>query len=335
MFRRVLAALLLVALAAALLVVTWPQLLGLERTFVVAQIVSLRGLAVFISAVLVVTLLLISIVYPGARRFTASVALVLLVFCGVTFALLATRGFGGPGFQTKADRDLTVFSWNTLGDSPGAKRIAELALAQKADIVVLPETSLDTASIVAAIMTQAGSPMNVLHVSLDEISKARTTSLLISNDLGAYQVDEAAGSTATLPSLVATPLDGDGPVIVAAHPVSPIPGEMKNWTDGLAWLATQCARPNVIVAGDFNSTLDHYGDLAGTGELGDCVDGARATGSAAVGTWPTQLPQLMGAPIDHVMATDGWQFVGFRVIGSDDGSGSDHRPIVAQLRPGK
>jgi hypothetical protein len=35
-----------------------------------------------------------------------------------------------------------------------------------------------------------------------------------------------------------------------------------------------------------------------------------------------------------VMASAGWTFVGFRVIGSEDGAGSDHRPIVAQLRPG-
>jgi endonuclease/exonuclease/phosphatase (EEP) superfamily protein YafD len=58
-----------------------------------------------------------------------------------------------------------------------------------------------------------------------------------------------------------------------------------------------------------------------------------ATGNAAVGTWPTSFPQLLGAPIDHVMATDDWEVVGFRVIGSRDGEGSDHRPVLAQLRP--
>ena len=33
------------------------------------------------------------------------------------------------------------------------------------------------------------------------------------------------------------------------------------------------------------------------------------------------------------MATPDWEIVGFRVIGSHDGAGSDHRPVVAQLRP--
>jgi endonuclease/exonuclease/phosphatase (EEP) superfamily protein YafD len=93
----------------------------------------------------------------------------------------------------------------------------------------------------------------------------------------------------------------------------------------------------VILAGDLNSTLDHYTGLDAasdaSGGLGGCRDAARVTGNAAVGTWPTNVPPLLGAPIDHVMATPNWDVVGFRVIGSLDGAGSDHRPVVAQLRP--
>jgi hypothetical protein len=33
------------------------------------------------------------------------------------------------------------------------------------------------------------------------------------------------------------------------------------------------------------------------------------------------------------MATPDWRIVGFRVVSSHDGDGSDHRPVVAQLRP--
>jgi endonuclease/exonuclease/phosphatase family metal-dependent hydrolase len=109
---------------------------------------------------------------------------------------------------------------------------------------------------------------------------------------------------------------------------------MAAWRSGLLWLADRCAGDNVIVAGDLNSTLDHYTALGvDGGDVGRCRDAARATGNAAVGTWPTSFPQLLGAPIDHVMATDDWEVVGFRVIGSRDGEGSDHRPVLAQLRP--
>ena len=45
----------------------------------------------------------------------------------------------------------------------------------------------------------------------------------------------------------------------------------------------------------------------------------------------TQLPSLLGAPIDHVMSTSEWTTTGMRVIESHDGFGSDHRPILATL----
>jgi len=355
MFRRILAAVVLLALAAVLVVVFWPQLFGLERQPVVAQIVSMRGLAVLLASALVILFTLFSLLSARARRFASGVALLLLAFSVLTVAVLATRGFGDPAMQTTAPGDVIVLSWNTLGDAPGPETIARLALETEADIVVLPETSAETAELAGAIMSAAGRPVQALHLSLDEVSKARTTAVLIATELGAYERDDEAGTTPSLPSLVLRPVDGSGPVIVAAHPVAPVPGEMAAWRAGLEWLAIQCEQRNVILAGDLNSTLDHYaglsargGEGAGTegpdatedtggsaeqGDLGRCRDAARATGNAAVGTWPTSFPPLLGAPIDHVMATADWEIVGFRVVGSHDGEGSDHRPVLAQLRP--
>src|SRR5205085_12682675 len=59
-----------------------------------------------------------------------------------------------------------------------------------------------------------------------------------------------------------------------------------------------------------------------------CRDGALATRNAAVGTWPTSMPALIGTPIDHVLATPNWTFTGFRVLSDDDSAGSDHRPVL-------
>jgi endonuclease/exonuclease/phosphatase (EEP) superfamily protein YafD len=334
MFRRILAAAALVALAIVLLLAAWPQLVGLERQAGIAQVVSLRGLAVLVAAALIILFGAFSLTAVRTRRFTTSVLVLLLAFCAITVAVLSTRGFGAPTPPAAQPGDVTVLSWNTLGDAPGAEEIATVAAETGADIVVLPETSADTAAIVAALLTTAGKPMDELHLSLDEISKARTTAVLISTELGEYARDDSAGSTETLPSLVARPVDGTGPTIVAAHPVAPVPGEMAAWRSGLQWLADRCAGRNVILAGDLNSTLDHYTGLGSDGgDVGRCHDAARATGAAAVGTWPTPLPLLLGAPIDHVMATDDWQIVGFQVISSRDGAGSDHRPVVAVLRP--
>ena len=334
MFRRTLAAIVIVAVAAALLVAAWPQLFGAATAPVVAQVVSMRSLAVAIALVAVVALTLIALISSRVRRFAASLAIVLLVFSALTVAVLSTRGFGNPGFESAAANDVTVLSWNTLGDAPGADTIATLALDTGAEIVTLPETSRETGAQVAALMESAGSPMWVYTVAYDEVSKARSTTLLISTTLGEYDVDTNATTTAVLPSVVAAPRNGTGPTIIAVHAVAPLPGEMTHWRTDLQWLAAACASSNVIMAGDFNSTLDHYAGLGVKGAtIGGCSDAALATGTAAVGTWPALLPALLGAPIDHVMSTPNWRVTGMRVVQSEDGAGSDHRPILVQLSP--
>jgi endonuclease/exonuclease/phosphatase (EEP) superfamily protein YafD len=45
------------------------------------------------------------------------------------------------------------------------------------------------------------------------------------------------------------------------------------------------------------------------------------------------VPQVLGSPIDHVLATPDWRVEAFRVLDGYDDAGSDHRPIVATLSP--
>jgi len=335
MFHRILAAIFIVAIAAALVVAAWPQLFSLEQTAGIAQVVSLRGLAAAVAFVAVLGLTLISLLSVRMHRFTASLAIVALAFCALNLVVLATRGFGSHGFETKAEGDITVLSWNTLGDAPGAQTIAELALLNDADVVTLPETTHELGFEIAQLMADGDRPMWVHTLAYDEVSKSRSTTILISVDLGEYTIDESSRTTSTLPSLVAVPQNGQGPTFVAVHAVAPIQGEMANWRSDLEWIAEQCRASNIILAGDFNSTLDHYAALVDGSDfaLGSCTDAASATDNAAIGTWPTQLPSLLGAPIDHVMTSNDWSVTGMRVIESHDGHGSDHRPILATLSP--
>jgi endonuclease/exonuclease/phosphatase (EEP) superfamily protein YafD len=337
MFRRVLSAAVIVLLGAVLLLAAWPQLVGIQREAGVVQVTTLRGMLAAVAVLCAVLFTLVAALSVNLRRFAGAVALLLLLFAGIQFAVLSTRGAGNLAFETKAPGDLTVLAWNTLGDSPQAQVTIDLILTEDADIVVLPETSQEYARAVQSGLGAAGVEMQVIPLSYDLLSKARSTIVLISLELGEYARDDSRGGTDTLPSVLAVPVDGTGPTIVGAHPVAPVPGEMTGWRQGLDWLAARCAGDNVILAGDLNSTLDHYTGLDAasdaSGGLGGCRDGARVTGNAAVGTWPTSVPTLLGAPIDHVMATENWEFVGFRVITTHDGAGSDHRPVVAQLRP--
>jgi endonuclease/exonuclease/phosphatase (EEP) superfamily protein YafD len=337
MFRRVLSAAVVVVLGVVLLIAAWPQLLGIQREAGVVQATTMRGLLTAVALLGAVLFVLVAAAGRGVRRFAGAVALLLLLFAGIQLAVLTTRGAGDLVFAAKEPGDLTVLGWNTLGDTPPVRTTVDLITAEDADIVVLPETSVEYADLVASELRGAGIPMQVIPLSYDLISKARSTMVLISDDLGEYVRDDSRGGTDTLPSVLAVPVDGSGPVIVGAHPVAPVPGEMAQWRQGLDWLAARCAGENVILAGDLNSTLDHYTGLDAasdaSGGLGGCRDGARVTGNAAVGSWPAVLPTLLGAPIDHVMATPNWDFVGFRVITTLDQAGSDHRPVVAQLRP--
>ena len=88
------------------------------------------------------------------------------------------------------------------------------------------------------------------------------------------------------------------------------------------------------MAGDFNATVDHMGALGvDGGTLGLCHDTASETGNGAVGTWSTEMPALLGAPIDHVMASSDWKATGSLVLRSLADSTSDHRPLIVQLEP--
>lgn len=326
----------LVLLALGLGLLFWPQLLGLQRQPIVAQLIAFRTIALAGGLALALLLLLLALLSRRARRGAAAALVVVLVFAGAQAAVAASRGFGDPApasTATQGPSSLTVLVWNTRGDAPGAERIARLALAQGADVVSLPETSEATAARVAVLMRAAGRPMWVHNRYFDTVLKARTTSLLISAKLGRYALDLSAGSTRRLPSGVFRPVNGNGPVFVAVHPVAPVPGEMSAWRQGLQWIADRCTGSNVIAAGDFNSTLDHWAGLGrGGGQLGTCRDGALARGAASLGTWPIRLPIQAGSAIDHVMATPDWTFTGFQVIRTEDNAGSDHRPIVATLQ---
>ncbi|GAA4670683.1 endonuclease/exonuclease/phosphatase family protein [Frondihabitans cladoniiphilus] len=334
MFRRFVSFVLLLALAAALLVVVLPQLVGVQREHYTAQLVSFRGIAAVAAVVVAVVLLLVAILLRPIRGFLRGAAVLLVVFALVSAGIVFERGTGDTKFQAKATGDITVLSWNTEGSRPGAATIAALALATKADVVSLPETSKATADAVTAALTAAGKPMQEFNLTYDELDPSHSTSLLISTALGKYTQSTATKTTETLPTVIATPDDASKPIIVGVHSAAPVPALLSEWRSGLSYLAKLCSGDDMVMAGDFNSTLDHQAGLGDqSAALGNCRDAAQATGNAGVGTWPTRLPALLGTPIDHVMATADWRATGMRVIETQDEAGSDHRPIVAQLSP--
>ncbi|MFG6476337.1 endonuclease/exonuclease/phosphatase family protein [Microbacterium sp. P06] len=339
--RRVIGVLVALLCAAGAAVVTWPQLFRLERTFPIAQIVSFRGLVAALFAALAVLALIFALARP-VRALALSLAGIALLAAGANAGILAYRGIGTEALPEKTDSSIRVMTWNTAGSATAPDTIAQIAVAMDADIITLPETTIDTGEKVAIVMGDLGQPMWAHHAEYGEYGidgwDATSTTVLISPDLGDYSVIESSqdgtSNTSTVPSAVAMPTSGDGPIVVAAHAVAPRQSYMQQWRNDLQWLADQCSADNVILAGDFNATLDHMSGLGvDGGVLGRCHDAASETGNGAVGTWTTELPALAGAPIDHVLVSPRWQPTGSAVLKSLDASGSDHRPVVVQLEP--
>ncbi|HWM17249.1 MAG TPA: endonuclease/exonuclease/phosphatase family protein [Microbacterium sp.] len=324
------------AIAAAVL--TWPAFFRVERTFPIAQIVSFRGLLALAFAVLLVIALLLAIARP-LRGFALAVALIAAVAMVTNVAIVVTRGTGTETLPAKTESSIRVLTWNTAGSATSPETVAQIAVAMDADIVTLPETTIDTGEAVALAMRDLGHRMWAHYTDYPSTEwDAGSTTLLISPELGDYAVIESSldgsSNTSTVPSAVAMPTSGDGPIVVAAHAVAPRQSYMQYWRSDLQWLADQCADANVIMAGDFNSTIDHMSNLGvDGGTLGRCHDGAAETGNGGVGTWSAEIPGLLGAPIDHVMASSHWKPTGSLVLRSMDDSGSDHRPLIVQFEP--
>lgn len=323
-------------------IVTWPQFFRLERTLPFAQIVSVRAAVLAAFAIVLVVALLLSIARP-LRAFAASIAAICVLAAVANAAILVARGLGTEELPAGTDTSLRVMTWNTAGAATDPAEIAQTAVAMQADIVALPETTIETGEAVAIAMREMGRPMWAHHEDYRNREDwaqwdANSTTLLISPDLGDYAVVESVASgttnTSTVPSVVAMPVDGEGPIVVAVHAVAPRQNAMSQWRGDLQWVADQCASDNVILAGDFNATVDHMDRLGSDGAtLGRCADAAAQTGNGAVGTWTTEVPALLGTPIDHVMATDAWVATGSVVLRSQDAAGSDHRPLIVQYEP--
>ena len=327
-----------VMFAIAVAVLTWPSFFRLERTFPIAQIVSFRGLLAIAFAALAIVALLFAIARP-MRAFALTVALIAVVSVVANVAVVAARGVGTDTLPAKTEDSIRVMTWNTAGSATAPDTVAQIAVAMDADIVTLPETTIETGEKVALAMRDLGHPMWAHYTDYPSTQwDAGSTTLLISPELGDYSVIESSldgsSNTSTVPSAVAMPTTGDGPIVVAAHAVAPRQSYMEYWRDDLQWLADQCVDDNVIMAGDFNATIDHMSNLGvDGGTLGRCRDGAVETGNGGVGTWTTEIPALVGAPIDHVMASSHWKPTGSLVLRSMDSSGSDHRPLIVQFEP--
>lgn len=227
--------------------------------------------------------------------------------------------------------DLTVVSINVFLDRMSPRTVADLVVSRRADVVALPEATAGFAAEVVALAGRSG--VEYRAATDGDTAPPRPngrregpypTSLLVRADLrpvfraGAPALPQGA-VTADLP----------GPLSVAAvHPLAPVPGQEPAWAADHEVLARACAAGGpLVLAGDFNATLDHS-PLRGVLAAG-CVDAAEATGSGLRGTWPAAAAWPLRVPIDHVLLTPAAGTVaGYEVV---DLPGTDHRVLVVGI----
>ena len=203
-------------------------------------------------------------------------------------------------------------------------------------MVVLPETSAEYGQAIADLLAQDGLRYTVFSAG-DQKDDADPTTVLVNAVIGDYEQAQApAGAghgTVLLRPAGEAELNGHRrPTILGVHTHAPVPGSMEEWLTSVEVVVGQCRgagqgpEPGLVIAGDFNATLDH----APMKDLGGCADAGLEAGIGGVSTWPTSShTTLLGSPIDHVLAdSSAWRTRSASVLTL---SGSDHRALVVEL----
>lgn len=328
-----------------------------------AQLVALRsGLVVGFGLMALVTgaSALIRILRREGGRRTTAAALVLLIAAVGHAWVLCSRGLGNDESSPAAlapagsisadpadwDGGLTVFSFNTHYSEAYRVELAVAIRRAAAEVVVLPETSAEYGQAIADLLVQDGLRYTVFSAG-DQKDAADPTTVLVGAVIGDYEQAQApagAGHGAVLlrPAGEAELNGHRRPTILGVHTHAPVPGSMEEWLASVEVVVGQCRgdgsdgdgsdgagpapEPGLIIAGDFNATLDH----APMKDLGGCADAGLEVGIGGVSTWPTSShTTLLGSPIDHVLAdSTAWRARSASVLTL---SGSDHRALVVEL----
>lgn len=309
---------LLVVAAAAVGVL--PDLLGLDGRSPFAQLVAFRP-------TLLAGLLVLAVgatVAAGVRKRGWTLAVGLLAVTAVGTAMVAPRALAGvtvPDPDAPARPALTVLSFNTYEGKADVDALAALIRETKPDLIALPESAGRFRDKLAPLVPDYRfSPSQERGPDVEGVTAAVRTNL---GDV-AVQVDRST----EVPSVMVSG-GGLGTLrFVAVHAVAPTPGAVSQWRSDLASVGRWCAGPQsgpVIVAGDFNSTLDHSEFRSATTA---CTDSAAYSGEGLVGTWPSSSPRWLGTQIDHVLVRGG---VAPESVSVRDIPGSDHRAVLARL----
>jgi endonuclease/exonuclease/phosphatase family metal-dependent hydrolase len=291
-------------LIAWLVVLPWAvwaavRVLGLERGFPFVQLMAFTPYVVLLALVAGVLAALLR------RRAPAAVAAATVV---VLATLLAPRAIGAD--SDARGRELRIMTANAFYGRLHADELAALVRRERVDVLTVQELSPQLAQWLENLM-----PHKVT------LPKPRGGSGIYSmRPLRPLQPFEGASS-----DMAAAELEG-GVKIISVHVAVPLRGDdLPRWRADLRNLpAAAPDGPVQLLAGDFNSTLDHDAlrELVGRGYR----DAAEVTGAGFRPTW--QGRRAPPVTIDHILVPER---VGVRDVAVHELPRSDHDSVVATV----
>lgn len=335
------------AIAALAMLTLKPELLpwtsNLVLTFPFAQLVALRGWEAIILAVAAVFFLVLGLVrrfIMRRGRISLALSLVLILCAGVHGATIVHRGiFNEPKLSTDygvseggmGDGSITLMQFNTQGGRVPVSDLANAIEENGVDVVTLAETSLSHGEKLVQELAARGLSFQIFHNKRSKyLADWGSTVVLISAGMGKYAEKEAPQSLQekNVVALAVAPVSGKGPAVLAVHAESPSESGrvMQVWREEISALYGLCKEnSNMIIAGDFNSTVDHEVSLGGS----PCNDAMIQAGSGGLGTWPSNISPYLGSVIDRVLLPPGYRGSEGKLV---EAGSSDHRGIIVRIK---
>lgn len=142
------------------------------------------------------------------------------------------------------------------------------------------------------------------------------------------EATDGVPGTMGMPGAVAD-VDGHSVRLQLAHPMPPLPEQVRLWQRELGGLRAAAAAAGdvpTVLAGDFNASQDHaaFRRILDTG----LRDAARLDGADRTPTWPSRTAPAFGTQIDHVLVSEEFAAAGARFLALPD---TDHHAVLVDL----
>lgn len=285
---------------------TATRLLGLEHGY---PGMPLMAFTPYATAVAVLVTLVVALLRVRAASLAAGACALALV------AVVAPRALGGPSGAEGGDgRALTVLSLNLRYGGADPDAVRALVRRTGADVVSLQEVTREAARGLRGLLP---------HAVVRTGERAYGTALYARF---ALRAEPDLPRTQNAIAVARATVGGTPVEFVAVHPPAPLNGprvarnrsevpRLPPATDGVVR----------ILAGDFNTSLDHHvlRELIGTGY----EDAAEQLGAGLRPTWPVGR-RVLPVTIDHVLADARCGWSAYRVFTVPH---TDHRAILARL----